>query len=69
MGAKPLAISNAIIMQEGFPIADLDRIMKSLNETCEEVDVAVITGDTKVMEQGKIDGIVMVTTGIGIAKN
>ena len=54
MGAKPLAISNAIIMQEGFPIADLDRIMKSLNETCEEVDVAVITGDTKVMEQGKI---------------
>ena len=57
MGAKPLAISNAIIMQEGFPIADLDRIMKSLNETCEEVDVAVIT-----------DGIVMVTTGIGIAK-
>ena len=68
MGAKPLAISNAIIMQEGFPIADLDKIMKSLNETCEEVDVAVITGDTKVMEQGKIDGIVMVTTGIGIAK-
>ena len=69
MGAKPLAISNAIIMQEGFPIADLDRIMKSLNETCEEVDVAVITGDTKVMEQGKIDGIVMVTTGIGIIRD
>ena len=68
MGAKPLAISNAIIMQEGFPIDDLDKIMKSLNETCEEVDVAVITGDTKVMEQEKIDGIVMVTTGIGIAK-
>ena len=42
MGAKPLAISNAIIMQEGFPIADLDRIMKSLNETCEEVDVAAV---------------------------
>ena len=42
--------------------------MKSLNETCEEVDVAVITGDTKVMPQDKLDGIVMVTTGIGIAK-
>lgn len=68
MGAKPLAISNAIIMQEGFPIEDLDRIMKSLNEACEEVDVAVVTGDTKVMEQDKLDGIVMVTTGIGIAK-
>ena len=68
MGAKPLAISNAIIMQEGFPIEDLDRIMKSLNETCEEVDVAVITGDTKVMPQDKLEGIVMVTTGIGLAK-
>ena len=68
MGAKPLAISNAIIMQEGFPIEDLDKIMKSLNEACEEVDVAVITGDTKVMEQDKLDGIVMVTTGIGVAK-
>ena len=69
MGAQPLAISNAIIMQEGFPIEDLDKIIKSLNETCEEVDVAVITGDTKVMPQDKLDGIVMVTTGIGIAKN
>ena len=68
MGAKPLAISNAIIMQEGFPIEKLDKIMKSLNDTCCEVDVAVITGDTKVMQQDKIDGIVMVTTGIGIAK-
>ncbi len=68
MGAKPLAISNAIIMQEGFPIEKLDKIMKSLNEACEEVDVAVITGDTKVMQQDKIDGIVMVTTGIGVAK-
>ena len=51
MGARPLAISNAIIMQEGFPIDDLDKIIKSLNETCQEVDVAVITGDTKVMPQ------------------
>ena len=68
MGAKPLAISNAIIMQEGFPIDDLDKIMKSLNETCNEVGVAVITGDTKVMPQDKLDGIVMVTTGVGIAK-
>ena len=68
MGAKPLAISNAMIIQEGFPIEDLDKIMKSMNATCEEVDVAVITGDTKVMEQDKIDGIVIVTTGIGIAK-
>ena len=45
MGAKPLAISNAMILQEGFPIEDLDRIIKSLSDTCEEADVAVITGD------------------------
>ncbi len=66
MGAKPLA--NAMILQEGFPIEDLDKIIKSLSDTCEEADVAVITGDTKVMEQDKLDGIVIVTTGIGIAK-
>lgn len=68
MGAKPLAITNAIIMQEGFPIDDLDRIIKSLDEACSEVDVAVVAGDTKVVNQGSLDGIVMVTTGIGVAK-
>ena len=68
MGAKPLAISNAMILQEGFPIEDLDKIIKSMSDTCEEADVAVITGDTKVMEQDKLDGLVIVTTGIGIAK-
>lgn len=68
MGAKPLAITNAIIMQEGFSIDDLDKIIKSLDEACSEVDVAVVTGDTKVVDQGSLDGIVMVTTGIGVAK-
>ncbi|WP_409200774.1 hydrogenase expression/formation protein HypE [Methanobrevibacter sp. DSM 116169] len=68
MGAKPLAITNAMIIREGFPIDDLDKIMKSLDETCREADVAVIAGDTKVMEHDKIDELVIVTTGIGIAK-
>ena len=68
MGAKPLAITNAIIMQEGFPIDNLDRIIKSLDEACSEVDVAVVAGDTKVVNQGSLDGIVMVTTGIRVAK-
>ncbi|KZX12659.1 hydrogenase expression/formation protein HypE [Methanobrevibacter curvatus] len=66
MGAKPLAITNAMIIQEGFNIDDLDRIMKSMDETCRECDVGIIAGDTKVMEQGKIDKMVIVTTGIGI---
>ncbi|MDR0911466.1 MAG: hydrogenase expression/formation protein HypE [Methanobrevibacter sp.] len=66
MGAKPLAITNAMIIQEGFDIEDLDKIMKSMDKTCQEVDVGIIAGDTKVMEQGKIDKMVVVTTGIGI---
>ncbi len=68
MGAKPLAITNAMIVQEGFDIDDMDKIMKSMNDTCAEADVALIAGDTKVMESNKLDGIVIVTTGIGIAK-
>ncbi len=68
MGAKPLAITNAMIVQEGFDIEDMDKIMKSMNDTCREADVALIAGDTKVMESSKLEGIVIVTTGIGIAK-
>jgi hydrogenase expression/formation protein HypE len=66
MGAKPLAITNSMIIKEGFNIDDLDKIIKSMNETCEEVDVGIIAGDTKVMEQDKLDGLVIVTSGIGI---
>lgn len=66
MGAKPLAITNAMIIKEGFYIKDLDTIIKSLDETCMEADVGVIAGDTKVMEQDKIDEMVVVTTGIGV---
>ena len=68
MGAKPLAITNAMIVQEGFDIDDMDKIMKSMNDTCAEADVALIAGGTKVMESNKLEGIVIVTTGIGIAK-
>ena len=57
MGAKPLAITNAMIVQEGFDIEDMDKIMKSMNDTCAEADVALIAGDTKVMESNKLDGI------------
>ena len=68
MGAKPLCITNAMIVAEGFDIDDMDRIMKSMDSTCKEADVAVVAGDTKVMESSKLDGIVIVTTGVGIAK-
>lgn len=68
MGAKPLAITNAMVIKEGFLIEDLDKIIKSMNETCMESDVAIVAGDTKVMEQDKIDEMVIVTTGIGIVE-
>jgi hydrogenase expression/formation protein HypE len=68
MGAKPLAIANAMVISEGFSGEDFERIIKSMDEVCREVGVAVITGDTKVMEKDKLDKIVISTTGIGIAK-
>ncbi|KAF5089077.1 Carbamoyl dehydratase HypE [anaerobic digester metagenome] len=68
MGAKPLAIANAMVVSEGFSGEDFERIIKSMDEVCREVDVAIITGDTKVMENDKLDNIVISTTGIGIAK-
>ena len=67
MGAKPLAITNAMIVAEGFDIENMDKIIKSMNKTCEEADVALVAGDTKVMEADKLDGIVIATTGFGIA--
>lgn len=68
MGAKPLAIANAMIISEGFPGEDLERIVKSMDEVSQEADVAILTGDTKVMENDKLDKIIITTTGIGIAK-
>lgn len=67
MGARPLAIANAMIISEGFSSQDLEKILKSMNQVSEEVGVAIITGDTKVMEKDKLDKIIITTTGIGIA--
>ncbi len=67
MGAvRPLALTCAVIIEEGFALADLDRVLRSLAETCREVNVPVVTGDTKVMGRGEIDGIVLNTTGLGL---
>ena len=67
MGATdPLALTCAVIIEEGFPRADLVRIQRSIRETCEEAGVAVVTGDTKVMGKGELDGIVLNTTGVAM---
>ena len=65
MGAEPVALSSAFILEEGLPMADLDRILKSIAETCEEAGVYIITGDTKVVEKGALGGCVINTSGIG----
>ncbi len=67
MGARPLALTLGLILEEGFPIADLERILDSLDQALGEVGAALITGDTKVMGRGELDGIVVNTTGLGIA--
>lgn len=68
MGARPLALMDSIIVEEGFPISDLEKIVKSMNETVEEVGAAIIHGDFKVMPKGKVDKIVISTAGIGLAE-
>jgi hydrogenase expression/formation protein HypE len=65
MGAKPVAMTNTIIVEEGMEIETLQTILKSLNSIIEPLGIAMIAGDTKVMPPGTLDGMVMSTTGIG----
>jgi hydrogenase expression/formation protein HypE len=65
-GAKPLYLSASFILEEGFPLADLKRIVDSMAAAAREAGVPVVTGDTKVVEQGKGDGVFISTTGIGV---
>jgi hydrogenase expression/formation protein HypE len=64
-GARPLHLSASFILEEGFPLVSLERIARSMGEAARAAGVAVITGDTKVVERGKADGVFISTTGIG----
>ncbi len=64
-GARPLYISLGLIIEEGFPIDTLSRIVKSIADTANRCDVQVVTGDTKVVNAGKADGIFINTAGVG----
>ena len=64
-GAVPLALSASFIIEEGLPLADLRRIVLSMAAASREAGVPVVTGDTKVVERGKGDGLFIATTGIG----
>lgn len=65
-GARPLHLAASFILEEGLPLADLARIVASLARAARDAGVAVVTGDTKVVERGKGDGVFITTTGIGV---
>ncbi len=65
MGATPLYLAAGFILEEGFPLADLARIVESMANAAREAGVPVVTGDTKVVERGKGDGVFITTTGVG----
>jgi len=69
MGAtRILGLTCAVILEEGFPLEDLEKIQRSMVAACREAGGVVVTGDTKVMGRGEVDGIVINTTGIGLTK-
>jgi len=68
MGAAPVALTSAIVMEDGFVISDLRRIVTSMDKATQEVNAAIVTGDTKVMEKGALDQIIINTAGIGFVK-
>ncbi|HMK90198.1 MAG TPA: hydrogenase expression/formation protein HypE [Methylocystis sp.] len=66
-GAKPLYMSASFVIEEGFPLADLQRIAQSMGEASRAAGVPIITGDTKVVERGKADGVFISTACVGAA--
>lgn len=63
--ARPLALSAAFVIEEGFLLRDLQQICASMAATAVEADVPIVTGDTKVVERGAADGLFITTTGVG----
>ena len=68
MGARPIALASTLVVEEGFPVSTLKRLLSSMNDVMVEVGVPLIAGDTKIVERGSLDEIVASTTGIGLAK-
>jgi hydrogenase expression/formation protein HypE len=66
-GAQPLYLAASFIIEEGFPLADLKRIVDSMAAAAREAGAPIVTGDTKVVEKGKGDGVFISTTGVGVA--
>jgi hydrogenase expression/formation protein HypE len=67
-GARPLYLSAALILEEGFPMSDLQRVVASMQAAAEQAGVKFVTGDTKVVDKGSGDGIFVNTAGIGVVE-
>jgi hydrogenase expression/formation protein HypE len=68
-GARPLYLSSAFILEEGFPMESLRRVVESMRITAADTKVQLVTGDTKVVDKGKGDGIFVNTAGIGVVEH
>jgi hydrogenase expression/formation protein HypE len=68
-GAVPLYLSAGFILEEGFPVADLTRIVASMQAAAQRAGVQVVTGDTKVVQKGKADGCYINTAGVGVIEH
>ncbi len=66
MGARPVGLAASFILEEGFPLEDLERILASMARAAEEAGVKVVTGDTKVVERGAAQGLYITTSGVGV---
>lgn len=66
MGATPLYLAAGFVLEEGFPLADLARIVESMAKAASAAGVRLVAGDTKVVEKGKGDGLFITTTGVGL---
>jgi len=67
MGGRPIALSCGMVIPEGFEVADLERIVASMDIALGECGANLVTGDTKVLERGALDTIIINTAGIGVA--
>ena len=67
-GARSLYLSAGFILEEGFPVADLRRIVDSMAAAARDAGVAIVTGDTKVVQRGKADGVFINTAGVGVVQ-
>jgi hydrogenase expression/formation protein HypE len=68
-GARPVYLSAAFILEEGFPVEDLRRVLASMRDAAREASISIVTGDTKVVQRGSADKIFINTSGIGVVES